>query len=69
MLYYILAAVIRLGYFNVQELNRVQAEGGKRVYYLGLPVTNVALLIPCCMLIDIFTKHSFIKCQATYSST
>lgn len=61
MFYFILAAVIRLGYFNVQELNRVQTEEGKRVYYLGLPVTNVALLIPCCMLIDIFTKHSFIR--------
>lgn len=61
MFLYILATVIRLGYFNVQEMNRVQQEGGKRKYYTGLPVTNVSLLIPCFMLIDIFTKYSFIR--------
>ena len=62
MFFYILAAVIRLGYFNVQEMNRITSEGGaKRTYYTGLPVTNVSLLIPCFILFDIFTKRSFIR--------
>lgn len=62
MFFYILATVIRLGYFNVQEMNRVQQEGeAKRKYYTGLPVTNVSLLIPCFILLDIFTKRSFIR--------
>jgi len=61
MFFYVLAAVIRLGYFNVQEMNRVSNEEGKRTYYLGLPVTNVSLLIPAFMLIDIFTKRSFVR--------
>lgn len=61
MFFYVLAAVIRLGYFNVQEMNRVQAEGGKRTAYLGLPVTNVSLLIPTMLLLDIPTKFSMVR--------
>lgn len=41
-----LAALIRLAYFNVMEEERQQANGGPRKYYEGLPVTNVALILP-----------------------
>ena len=61
MIFYVLAAVIRLGYFNVQEMNRVQAEGGKRKYYLGLPVTTTSLLIPSMLLLDIPTRLSVVR--------
>lgn len=61
MFLYVLAAVIRLGYFNVQEINRVQNQEGKRTHYTGLPVTSSALLIPAVMVVDIFTKKSYIR--------
>lgn len=42
---YLLAALIRLAYFNVIEAE-LQSRNEKRVYYEGLPVTSVALIIP-----------------------
>ncbi len=42
---YLLAAVIRLAYFNVVE-TELQTMNEKRIYYEGLPVTSVALIIP-----------------------
>lgn len=44
--FYVLCALIRLAYFNVMEEERQQAEGGKRKYYMGLPVTSIALILP-----------------------
>lgn len=46
MIMYILAAVIRLAFFNVQEEIRNQTTGGRRLYYQGLPVTSIALILP-----------------------
>lgn len=43
---YVLCALIRLAYFNVMEEERQKKEGGKRSFYLGLPVTASALLLP-----------------------
>lgn len=43
---YVLAAVIRLAYFNVTEEIRQKQTTEKRKAYEGLPVTTVALLIP-----------------------
>ena len=42
---YVLAALIRLAYFNVIEIE-LQSKKEKRKYYEGLPVTSVALLLP-----------------------
>ena len=42
---YLLAALIRLAYFNVIEMD-LQSKNEKRNYYEGLPVTSVALIIP-----------------------
>lgn len=41
---YVLAGVIRLAYFNVQEINRTSGE--RRAYYEGLPITSSALIFP-----------------------
>ena len=53
---YVLAALIRLAYFNVQEM-KLQDNNISRQYYEGLPVTSVALIIPLvyclCMIFDI----------------
>lgn len=44
LLLFPLCALIRLGFFNVQESTRQQTEGGVRKSYLGLPVTVGSLL-------------------------
>ncbi len=46
LILYILAAMIRLAYFNVTEEERQQTESTCRKYYLGLPVTTSALIFP-----------------------
>ena len=43
---YLLCALIRLAWFNVDEEERQQATAQRRDYYLGLPVTTFALLLP-----------------------
>ncbi|MBE6807750.1 MAG: phosphatidylserine synthase [Ruminococcaceae bacterium] len=47
---YVLAALIRLAYFNVTEEERQRTEGGTRKDYTGLPVTSAALIFPIIML-------------------
>ena len=46
VLFYILAALIRLAYFNVTEEERQSATNEHRRCYLGLPVTSAAFLLP-----------------------
>ena len=55
MVLYVLAAMIRLAYFNVTEEERQKTEGGKRKEYLGLPVTSAALIFPSVMLLQYIT--------------
>jgi len=44
---YILCAIIRLSYYNVDETMRQRADSdGHRVYYYGCPVTAAALFFP-----------------------
>lgn len=43
---YVLAALIRLAWFNVDEEERQDADNGQREMYLGLPVTTSALFLP-----------------------
>ncbi len=43
---YLLAALIRLAYFNVEEEERQRTTTDDRRVYLGLPVTSVALFLP-----------------------
>ena len=47
--FYILAALIRLAYFNVKEEERQKKEDGSRKYFEGLPVTSSALIFPSVM--------------------
>lgn len=51
---FVLAAIIRLAYFNVMEDERQQLEPSQpRKYYDGLPVTSVSLILP---IIYLFSK-------------
>ena len=43
---YIICAIIRLAYFNVDEMMRQKNENGSRKTYYGLPVTAAAMLFP-----------------------
>ena len=52
LMLYILAAMIRLAYFNVTEEERQRTEGGVRKYYTGLPVTSAALIFPLILLLQ-----------------
>ncbi len=52
MLLYILAAMIRLAYFNVEEEERQKTEEGCRKYYCGVPVTSAALVFPTILLMQ-----------------
>ena len=43
---YVLAALIRLAWFNVDEESRQDFDTGRRKIYLGLPVTSAAGIFP-----------------------
>ena len=50
---FVLAAIIRLAYFNVMEDERQQLEPSQpRKYYDGLPVTSVSLILPLIYLLS-----------------
>jgi len=56
---YVLCALIRLAYFNVDEQERQKYSSGPREVYLGLPVTLAALVLPLSYLIlRIFNLNS-----------
>ena len=61
VIFYCIAAVIRLGYFNVLEGNRQKTEGGVNKYYHGLPVTSIAVILPLTFMMEFFvTEKTFI---------
>ena len=48
---YVLCALIRLAYFNVDELERQKRTAGEREVYFGVPVTTIAIILPLLYLI------------------
>lgn len=56
---YVLAALIRLAYFNVTEEERQENTSEVRKEYLGLPVTSSALIIPLIYIFVLFLKDKF----------
>lgn len=57
MMLFVLAAMIRLAYFNVSEEERQKNEGGAaRKSYTGLPVTSSAIIFPSVALLQYITK-------------
>ena len=51
---YLLCALIRLSYFNVDEMERQSKTKESRHEYKGLPVTSVALILPAVFIISYF---------------
>lgn len=59
---YALAAVIRLGYFNVMaEEKTISRKKDKVSYYIGLPVTSIAIILPFTYNLNIFKPEIFSK--------
>lgn len=57
---YVLAALIRLAYFNATEEERAaEIEKTGSMHYTGLPVTSAALIFPFVVLVHFFTKFDF----------
>ena len=52
---YVLAAMIRLAYFNVMEEGENKDEKGEKIY-MGLPVTSAALIFPAVLLVHILVR-------------
>lgn len=46
LIFYGLAGVIRLGYFNVMEEKRQAQTDENRKYYQGLPITSISIVLP-----------------------
>lgn len=46
LIFYCLAGLIRLAYFNVMEERRQQETAENRKYYQGLPITTIAVILP-----------------------
>lgn len=61
---FVLGAVIRLGYFNVMEQERQEQTTEHRKYYQGLPVTSVALILPCVYILSVY--FNFLPLPQTY---
>lgn len=52
LILYILAALIRLAYYNVTEEERQKTETGNRKYFIGVPVTSASVVFPLVLLIN-----------------
>ncbi len=59
VLFFVLAALIRLAYFNVLELDRQTAHPEQEKGYVGLPVTMSSLIFPAIILLDYLIARDF----------
>ena len=46
LVFYLIAGVIRLAFFNVMEEKRQDETDEARKYYQGLPITSIAIILP-----------------------
>ena len=59
IIFYVIAAIARLAYFNVLELEKRNDENAEHCYR-GLPVTSIAVIFPCVMFISRWTPNYLI---------
>lgn len=58
--FYVLAALIRLAYFNAtSDIREEEATKSGVTYYIGLPVTSSALIFPLVMACHFYTRWDF----------
>lgn len=61
LIFYGLAGVIRLGYFNVMEEKRQNETSENRKYYQGLPITSMSVALPLLFVFAPFVKKNHIS--------
>lgn len=61
LVFYLIAGVIRLAFFNVMEEKRQDETDEARKYYQGLPITSIAIILPLfCTLLPLL-GHRFLS--------
>ncbi len=61
LVFYLIAGVIRLAFFNVMEEKRQEETDEARKYYQGLPITSIAIILPLfCTLLPLL-GHRFLS--------
>lgn len=60
LIFYGLAGIIRLGYFNVMEGKRQANTDEKRKFYQGLPITSISVILPLLFLTEPLCPENFI---------
>ena len=59
LMFFQLAALVRLGYYNVTEQNRQRETTGLRTFFNGLPVTSSAVIVPLTHLLKLAFPDAF----------
>ena len=57
LIFYSVASVIRLAYFNVSETKRQNETSENRQYYQGLPITSMAIVLPLVFMLQVFISN------------
>ena len=51
--YYCICGIIRLSFYNVKEINRMQMEEPTQKVYYGLPITSITIILPMVFLLSL----------------
>ena len=60
LMFYVLAGLIRLAWFNVVEEHRQDETSETREYYQGLPITSMAIVLPVLVMLAPFIGREFL---------
>lgn len=61
LVFYLIAGVIRLAFFNVMEEKRQDETDEARKYYQGLPITSIAIMLPLFCTLRPLLGHRFLS--------
>ena len=61
LVFYLIAGVIRLAFFNVREEKRQDETDEARKYYQGLPITSIAIILPLFCTLRPLLGHRFLS--------
>lgn len=61
LVFYLIAGVIRLEFFNVMEEKRQDETDEARKYYQGLPITSIAIILPLFCTLRPLLGHRFLS--------
>ena len=61
LVFYLIAGVIRLAFFNVMEEKRQDETDEDRKYYQGLPITSIAIILPLFCTLRPLLGHRFLS--------